>query len=261
MASDAEQLERLLSEQADGDLDAAQRESIRRAVAEDRVAGATARQYARLHELLAGWRTLPVGIDWQAAAREVSLRVLQAGEGAVPTPARRLGIDTEASEGSDPIDSDERTSEDRAVDDFVTRAAGPLPDVDWGAFKARVSAAVHREAATSAVSGQGTQHRWRRGAAWALRVGAPLAAAAVIAFAVWGPWADQPFVQGPSAGGRPLVVVSLERPGSAGRVSVTLDVAPVALADEPAPPRGGVAIAIGPAGTGDAYLPDQAIFY
>ncbi len=261
MASDAEQLERLLSEQADGDLDAAQRESIRRALAEDRVAAATARQYARLHELLAGWRTLPEGIDWQAAARGVSLRVSQAGEGAVLTPARRPGMGAEASEGSDPIDSDERTPDDRAVDDFVTRAAGPLPEVDWAAYKARVSAAVRREAATSTAAGQGMQHRWRRGAAWAFRVGAPLAAAAVIAFAVWGPWADRPFVQGPSARGRPLVVVSLERPDSAGRVSVTLDVVPVVLADEPAPPRGGVAIAIGPAGTWDADSPDLAIFY
>ncbi len=123
MASDAEQLERLLSEQADGDLDAAQQESIRRAVAEDRIAGATARQYARLHELLAGWRTLPEGIDWQAAARGVSLRVSQAGEGAALAPARRSGIETEASEGSKPLDADERTPDDRAVDDFVTRAS------------------------------------------------------------------------------------------------------------------------------------------
>jgi hypothetical protein len=281
MASDAEQLERLLSEQADGDLDAAQQECIRRALAEDAAAAVTAHRYARLHELLATWRTLPEGIDWDVAAREVSLRVSQAGEDAELRPTSRSGMEMAAGEGSQSTDGEERTlddrtlndrapddrtlndraPDDRAVDDLVTRAAEPLPEVDWDAFKARVSAAVRQEAATSAVPAQGAQYRWRRGAAWALRVGSPLAAAAVIAFAVWGPWADQPLVQGPRVGGRPLVVVSLERPDSAGRVSVTLDVVPVAFVDESVPPRGGVAIAIGPAGMEELDLLDQAIFY
>lgn len=153
------------------------------------------RQYRRLARLLADWRSLPDRVDWSAYSRRVSAMVREDAE----TPR-----------------------EFRAVDDLLQSAAKPLPPVDWQALSARISAAVRSEA--QAMARPSARKPRRSGAlAWAVKVGVPLAAAAVIALALWGTRPATRVVTGPNKEQGASVVASVEEPKDAGKVSVTFD--------------------------------------
>lgn len=188
-----EQLERLLSERRDGGLNAEEIGRVERALAEDASAAEVARRYARLDRLLARWRRPPADVDWQALARQTAERVTA-------------------------------SAADQGVDELLERWAGPAPEVDWDALKSRISRAVHAEAARAAEAAAPVKMRWRRAANWGVRVAAPLAAAAVVALVVWGPWSAGPRTT-PIAGPvkAPIVLVSLEWPATPGTVSVTFE--------------------------------------
>ncbi len=70
-----EQLERLLSEQHDGDTTARQLAELRRVLAQDPQAAKTARQYERLQLVLGAWRALDPGVDWQTLSQQTAQRV------------------------------------------------------------------------------------------------------------------------------------------------------------------------------------------
>ena len=185
-----EQLERQISERRSGELTAAQLAEIERAIAADPVVAAAARQYERLDRLLGCWRKLPDHVDWEAFARQTAARV-----------------SAEAA--------------DEGVDGLLERWAGPMPEVNWGALKSRISGAVAEEAAGAHRQAATAASRWRRAANWA-RVAVPLAAAAAIALLVWWPGSAS-VPRGPGAAGRPIILVSLDAPGESGKVTVTFE--------------------------------------
>jgi hypothetical protein len=82
--------------------------------------------------------------------------------------------------------------------------------------------------------------------AWAVRVGIPLATAAVIALALWGTRPATRVVKGPNKEPRTSVVASVEEPKNAGKVSVTFDeTKPDSMNMDDAAPQG-FGSAIGP---------------
>lgn len=188
-----ERLEQLLSEHADGGLTPDDAAAVSRAIERDPAAADAARAYARLGELLRGWRTLPSDVDWAQLAARTSQQVAETAA----------------------------TTGDVAVDDLLRASAGPMPHVDWTAQRRRISAAVRAEAA-------GTLQRPPFGRRRLLRrvagIGAPLAAAAAIMLAVWRPAADRPAI--PTVSPPPVIAVSLQRPGQSGRIQVSFDRTP-----------------------------------
>jgi anti-sigma factor RsiW len=70
-----EELEHLISRRLDGTLSASELSEVSAALAADPRAEATARAYANLDRLLAGWRALPEGLDWSGFRSEVSHRI------------------------------------------------------------------------------------------------------------------------------------------------------------------------------------------
>lgn len=221
-------IEELLSRRPDGELTADEAAEVRRVMAEDSSAASVASAYERLDSVLRAWRHLPPDLNWDGLSARIAEQ-----------------IDQDIS----PVGSSD------AVDDLLAGWTGPLPEVDWDGFKARVSDAVRREAATSASTGRG-------GRSWGARVRwlAPLAAAAVIALAVWLPRGTLPIAGDLSVAPRPIVVVSLDFPVSRGTISFVFDESPLGVEDEPARSAGGSAIAIGAGrfatggGVGEAYF-------
>jgi hypothetical protein len=245
---ESDQLERLLSEAPDGELTPGERAEVRRALAADPAAEATARAYEHLNDLLAGWRALPDAFDWEEFARQAADHVSRAAAG-------------QGSEASGRPEALEARPGIEAVDRLVDDWAVPVPEVDWDALKSRISAAVREEVARAEQERVGAPLRWRRAARWGARVGAPLAAAAAIAILVWWPRTELPIVPvgGDSAG--PCVVVSLEMPESVGRISVTFEEGPAAVVEGSAPPAMGVAIAVSSPTAELQDTADEALFY
>lgn len=237
------QLEQLLSEYDDATLTQAQRQRVADAAAQDAAVTAELASYEKLNRLLAGWRRLPQSVDWEAVQARIGERVRAVDEEAVQQAPR-------------------------GVDDLVAGALGGMPEVDWQAFKNRVSTAVHNEAARMERDalldqrGLPKQTRLPRSLVWATRVGVPLAAAAAIAFAFLLPSENLP--NRPRAGrGEALVFVSLEDPTASGTISISFDETPptglAADSDEP----GGVAMTIVPraAMARASAEADEAYFY
>ena len=269
-----EQVERLLSERPDGALTAEESAEVRRAIAGDSRAAAAARQYERLHRLLADWRALPADVDWEAFRLAASARVAGEAVGARRDSRTSDGRLAATQRGAANVAGD-------AVDRLVRRAAGDVPAVDWVALKSRISAAVQREALQTRHEGQVVPARWRRAMTWTGRVGLPLAAAAAIALLVWLPQTGGDRSRGRADGLKsPIVVVSLEAPQSEGQVTVTFEGMPTGGAgraeigvrfDEtaataaPESPAGGMAIVVrssaGAAGGGAAESFDDSPLY
>lgn len=249
MLDDREQLERLLSEQLDGTLDADERLVVERAREQDASAAASAERYRRLQELLAQWRPLTDDVDWPAMARFTSERVAEAADEA----------------------------EYQRVDRLVEQWADSLPEVDWDRFKVRVASAVRQEAVSlgravladaASAEHQGRSLRWTKRAKWMATVGVPLAAAAVIVVAVWWPGAVDRVTPGHGGQSQPLVFVALEAPRSVGKVLIDFDrsagpgedpVAEGADGTSMMPGAGGLAIAAGSADYAESA--DEALFY
>jgi len=267
MKPDPEQLEALLSRQADGDLTAEELATLRRVVADDPEAAAAAKQYERLQGLLAGWRCLPADVNWQSFAEDVSGRITEDAEQQASAQLDRA-IDPAAL----PHDAAAPPAGPRmnpaaqgfqATEELLQDWARPLPEVDWAAFSSRVSAAVRREAASDRAIGDA--RHWRRVARWL----APLAAAACIALVVWANRDAVPTGSRSTEQAAPRVLVALAVPRSAGSVSITFDESPVDTAAAAtggstageANPQGGVAIAIGPPQVTGSKVYDEAYFY
>lgn len=264
MMPDPEQLEALLSRQADGDLTAEESATLRRAVADDPEAAAMVRQYEQLQGLLTGWRCLPGGVDWQSFSGAVSGRIEEDAERQASAqldraidPAAVLHDATTSSAGPR---MNPAAQGYQATEELLQDWARPLPDVDWDAFSSRVSAAVRREAAGSDRGVGGARH-WRRAAGWL----APLAAAACIALLVWGNRASIPTGTVSSEPAGPQVFVALMVPHSAGSVSIAFDESPAETTAETtvddSNPQGGLAIAIGPPRAAGSETYDEAYFY
>jgi hypothetical protein len=256
MNQGSEQLERLIAERLDGSLTAEQRARLDLALAEDPEAAAMARQYQCLRTLLRGWRTLHRDIDWEALAARIAQRVAESVE----------------------------QKKDAAVDDMVREAVAPMPEVDWDQFKARVSSAVRHEAAIGAgaadevpdrnadVGVRAARRRWRRTATWFATVGAPLAAAAAIAIAVWWPGTASQIAPPSVMSVAPMVFVALDVPQASGRVAISFDqAAPAGYTDQPSSSGeaavdrpaggGGLAIAVDSTAAEPLESVDEAMFY
>lgn len=190
MTDPREQLECLIARATDGDLTADERDVLSRAVAKDSHLAEDLHRYERLNAALSTWRSIPDNVDWVRFQRTVSDRV-----------------------------SDDAMA---ALDDTLRSAVGPMPSVDWSAFRSRVSSAVRAEAVRT---GHASPHRihFSRQARWLV----PIAAAAAIAIAVFrGGFVPQGFV--PTAVDRKpsVLVVSLDVPESTGRIAVMFDESP-----------------------------------
>lgn len=226
-------IERLLSERRDGEASADDHAAIERAIAEDPANARSAEAYDRLHALLNDWRSVPETVDWKASARHV---------------AERIRVDHSSRD-----DADERGF--ALTDKLVREHAGPMPPVDWSALSMRISNAVREEAGRSS-------HSRRSKRAWIVRVGAPLAAAAVLALAaIWwttaGPKA--PIDGGP--GRESLVLVALDMPVAVGQVSISFDRSAAGAPDRTDEDSGGRAIAYGPRIKDNMDSDDDVYFY
>jgi len=139
-----------------------------------------------------------------------------------------------------------------AVDDLVMDAVGPMPEVDFDAFKARVSAAVRKEAALQTVSP--AEHRWPRVLGWF----APLAAAAAVAGLVWYP--GSVVTPGAKDDGAALTFAfAVDVPAQDGRIVVSFEETNDGAAVQEETTQGGSAIAIAPAPVADNV--DDAFLY
>ena len=217
MNADREQLELLISRGAEAPLSDSERTTVQQAIATDALLARDRDAYARLNVLLSDARVLPASVDVSAAAE-----------------ATKLAIRNEFAEA---------TLEDGDTDALLREMLSDLPSTDWQAFHQRVSAAVASEAEAQ----QPETIRFPAVLTWA----APLAAAAMLVFAFWGPATS--VVENDAntvvavADRAPIVVVEVERPTSGGLVEISFDrTPPEALAvqdDEPLP--GGTVIVNG----------------
>ncbi|MFH1417364.1 MAG: hypothetical protein ABII12_03650 [Planctomycetota bacterium] len=271
MSEESEHLERLLSERPDGIAGADEQAESDRIIAEDPESAESSRRYERLQRMLDGWRPLRHDVDWDAFKLAVSERVTEAAEKEA-SAVLDVRIDAAAGEAATEMTGprlDKVAREYEAVEELVEEWAGSVPEVDWAGFKHRVSQAVREEAArlgrdailegAAEIEKDSARRRWRKVSLRLASIGAPLAAAAAIAiFVLWPHGSD---VTGPILGGgaSKIVLVSLDVPGSAGRISITFDEAPAGV--EEVLPEGGVAMAITPRNS-DAVEPlDEAFFY
>lgn len=217
MSNPREQLEQRLSERADGVLTPEQLAELDCAVAADADLARQAHAYGRLHSLLDSWRELPGDINWQVFSVRIS---------------REIGEEA-ASFATGPIE------------DLVCDAYGPMPDVDWSQLKSRISASVRDEAAARQGVVRMTRRSWSRTAKRILAVGAPLAAAAVIALALWLPRSSSPVAPTAPTPTKSMIVVSFETPQPSGKVKVAFEEKPYTGPDAEAGTNG-AAIANGP---------------
>ncbi len=213
-----DELERLLSELADGAVADDSHAAARDAVRSDPRAADTARHYARLADLLRNWRALPQGAAppslvigvRRALDAEVSIAASQAAAGELPAEEVRV-LDRLAAR-------DPRAAESLAAFGRVQRAldawAGPQPAVDWNDLSRRIRSAVRRDAAAA--------RRTRR-----VRAVAGLAVAAVVLLAVGVLWRGGSGVApSPHVEPRPPVMVQIDAPSAAGKVVARFDPAP-----------------------------------
>lgn len=233
MSDQREKHEQLLSERADGELTPEQRADLERALAFDADLARQARAYQGLHALLDAWRALPVNINWQTLSARIS---------------REIGHES-ASVASDPID------------DLVSHTHGPIPDVNWSQLKSRISTAVRADAAMRQGAGARLMRRsWSRTAKRIVAVGAPLAAAAVIALALWLPRTSSPVIPAVPTPTKAMIVVSYETPEPAGQVKVAFDEKPYTGPDAEAGSNG-AAIANGPSQASPRERVEETVLY
>ena len=257
MNVDSEQLEALLSRRLDEDLDAEEQALLRQAMADDPAAAASAKQYERLQRMLAVWRRLPADLNWNTLSKSVASRIEE--DLAIEASARLdRAIDPAAEGPAPPIGPRlNPTAESfQATEELLRDWAGPLPEVDWDAYAARVSAAVRREA-TAGGQKAGRGRRWRVLAGWL----APMAAAASIALLLWWNRGANPTGLTNHRPAAPQVEVSLVVPESTGRVSIAFEESPAGPIDKAKPLPGGVAIAVGRPSLTGSSAPDEAYFY
>lgn len=222
MKQELEQLDALLSRWGDGDLTPDELSRVEQHVAASAEAGKARLEYDRLAELLRNWRTPPAALDWQTFQRSVTDAIAEdlaeRGSSVVDRSldAAALGED---SDSSNPYVREVARQMSR-TDALVQRHQPAMPEVDWTAFRSRVSAAVEQEARQSGMHVAG---RSRVGGV--LRWFVPLAAAAVIAIAVFrtGPLPGTKEVQPAQA---PMILVALDLPVAAGRIQFSFDEAP-----------------------------------
>ncbi len=227
MSENKEHLERLLTESIDGPIDDVE-----------------LRCYARLARLLAGWRTLDADMDWASLSKRISARVREGVEVQASARLDRLIDPSIPTDGEAPgVEGAARAFQ--AVDDLLAGATRPLPPVDWNGLSARISAAIRREAQPVPASWH-LKRNWQRALTWAGRVGAPIAAAAVIAFALWGPRGNPPMAKNPTQPTRIIRFALSEPETKGGNVTVAFDESrPNNAAAEETTPQGS-AIAVGP---------------
>ncbi len=191
----------------------AERLVIDQAIAADPGLAGERDAYARLDALLSRFAVLPKGVDWDELSGMI------------------------AAEIRDEADLDAESDED--ADLLIETLSRPVPDVDWDAFHARVSNAVRDEAA--AAESQRTI-KWPALFSWV----APLAAAAMIAIVVWGPFgvrnqdagSSNPIAKVTPAAPMAIVQVELGAPMASGMVAITFDES--SPEDAPAPAETGV---------------------
>lgn len=206
MIHDREQLEQLLSERAAGSLTAVELAELQRVLAADAGAARLARQYERLHALLAAWRPVPANPDWAAIGDRLIAGVQQG--------RREAGLDQ-----------------------LLQQSLPALPaQMDWPAIRHRFSRAVHEQAGAAATS-PAMPRAPRRFAT--LKIAVPLALAAAVTLLVWRPFGGP---VAPSA----KITVALGAPDSAGRVRIQFDetAAPVTIRPETAALQGPTVTAI-----------------
>jgi len=217
MNASREQLELLISRGAEAPLTDGERATLQQALDADETLVRDRDVYARLNDLLSETRALPDDVNVTAMAK------------ATQRAARREFAQAELV--------------DDQTDTQLRELLGNVPRTDWQAFHQRVSAAVSSEVEAQ----QPETIRFPAVLTWA----APLAAAAVLVFAFWGP--ARPITNSDSnpitavANGGSTVVVEVDRPTSGGLVEVSfVRTPPEALAmqdDEPLP--GGTVIVNG----------------
>ncbi|HPF37420.1 MAG TPA: hypothetical protein P5081_11520 [Phycisphaerae bacterium] len=165
---------------------------VDRAIAADPGLARERDAYARLDTLLARFALLPASVDWEELSGDITAMI------------REEAAATQAQEDDD------------ALIEAVSR---PLPPVDWKAFHARVASAVREEAAQAE---RERTIRWPAIFSWV----APLAAAAMIAIVVWGPFSPS---KDPGRGANPIhspvavVEVELDAPSAGGVVAIAFD--------------------------------------
>ncbi|MBN2561771.1 MAG: hypothetical protein JXQ75_12655 [Phycisphaerae bacterium] len=258
----SEQLERLLSEHQDGTLTADELARVRRALSDDGDAADAARRYARLNDLLAGWRALPEDVDWRTFTRQVADRVIEnAADHTTPTPGQTTAALSQIGAVSARREPPPRV---QGIDRLLEDWAAPLPEVDWRALKSRISASIREEAARTCRGSTRKRPGWHQAASWVARVGLPLAAAAAIAIVVWWPRTEIPVVPAIGDSDGPIVLVSLDLPEPVGQVSVTFEEVPPDEAPGEQPLVGGVAIGVSRSSAEYAHYEepmDEALLY
>lgn len=200
----------LISRGAADPLTDAERLIIERAIAADPGLVGERDAYARLDALLSRFTVLPKGVDWDELSGMIASEIRD-----------EAALDIEADD-----------------DALIETLSGPLPDVDWDAFHTRVSNAVRDEAAAESQQ----TIKWPALFSWV----APLAAAAMIAIVVWGPFGVRNQDAGSSnpiakiAPPAPMTVVQVElgAPMASGMVAITFDES--SPEDAPAPTETGV---------------------
>ncbi len=277
MSDASEHFERLLSERPDGIADADDQAESNRIIADNPGAAESALRYERLHRLLTGWRPMRHEVDWDAFKLEVSARVSEASE---QDASAALDARIDPTALIDPT-AGEATAEQtgprlhkvakeyEAVEELVEDWAGSVPEVDWAGFKNRVSQAVREEAESlgrdaildSALEIQqdSARRRWRKLSTRLVSIGAPLAAAAAIALFVLWPRGNSLTAPTPGGGAPQIVLVSLDMPGAAGRISIAFDEAPTVMEEKA--PEGGVAMAVTPRNNDRIDTIDAAFYY
>ncbi|HKQ47310.1 MAG TPA: zf-HC2 domain-containing protein [Phycisphaerae bacterium] len=233
MNDQRETYEQLLSERADGELTSEQRADLERALASDADLARQAGAYQGLHALLDAWRAVPSDIDWQNLSARISREV---GE-----EAALVAVEP--------------------IDNLVSRAHGPIPDVDWPQLQSRISAAVRADAAAGHGAGTGlTRRSWSRMAKRIVAIGAPLAAAAAIALALWLPRTSSPVAPTGPTPTKAMIVVSYETPQPAGKVKVAFEEKPYTGPDTEAVSNG-AAIANGPSRAFPRERVEETVLY
>ena len=278
MTNKPSNLEQRISERRDPTDTVGDAGDLAKLIAADREAANLDKAYARLGQMLNGWRRLPDSVDFRAFHTNV------AGAVAADVEYRAL-VAHEAGQSPDVVgltaeEALQLTREYAKTDDAIRAAAGPLPAVDWNALKTRISAAVHNEATASdphhertillpAAKAPGATDKHRNNDARGRRYrhplqrfALPLSAAAAIALTAT-LWLNRGRTITPSPA--PIlaerIVVQLGAPTTTGSVQISFDESPMTAAAAEDLPTRGAAIAVGP-GHDEASLlvPDDALW-
>lgn len=211
-----EQLEKLITERHDGGLSPAELAELHRVLAMNADAAALSSEYERLNLLLSRFRVLPDSVDFRTLQDSVTRRV--ADEAAFQASIAADSVVDPAAEGAEPVMAGPRIDPLRRqfeqVDEWLQGSVRPMPEVDWNAFRSRVSGAVREEAAVM-----------RRGRIirWALRAGVPLAAAAALFLAFRQPAIEPNARPSVAPSARSIVSVALDSPRNDGTVTIAYD--------------------------------------